>query len=228
MLAQRWRSLATVAALLALAGAVIWVSARISDEVKAREQVAAEADRRGDAVTTLAADVRILRAQLEAAGRKPKAPDPAKAVDDLPARAEVPVPIPGPPGRQGERGEPGKPGSTPADGEDGAPGSPGEPGAPGADGADGQPGVDGEPGPAGPPGPQGKPGPQGEQGPPGERGPTGPAPSGWTFTYRGTTYECTPDSDGSGHYTCHPTSEPDPPGPLGLTSLAMSATYRRL
>ena len=90
--------------------------------------MAAEADKRGEAVATLAGDVRVLRAQLEALGKKPKAPDPAQAVDDLPGRVEVPVPIPGPRGERGERGPAGRPG------EDGEKGDPGPTGAPGTDG----------------------------------------------------------------------------------------------
>jgi hypothetical protein len=120
----------------------------------------------------------------------------------------------GPPGPEGPRGEPGpsgQPGPSGSPGKNGtsATGQPGQPGQPGATGAAGQPGAAGPTGPAGPPGPQGDPGPtgpQGEQGPRGEQGPTGPPPSGWTFEYRGATYECTPDADGSTHYTCRDTS----------------------
>lgn len=192
-LAGHWRGIAVVCWLLALSGAAVigwsWYS-----------QLSDEANLRGNAVSTLAGDVRVLRAQVQAAGGTPKAPDPSKAVEDLPARIQVPVPIPGPPGPKGDRGDPGKPAPTvtPSPGASGEPGAPGEPGAT----------VTGPPGPQGPPGESvtGPPGPQGDQGPQGDRGPAGPAPSGWTFTYKGVTYECTPDSDGSGHYTCRDTS----------------------
>jgi hypothetical protein len=117
----------------------------------------------------------------------------------------------GPEGPRGEQGPSGQPGPSGSPGKNGtsATGQPGQPGQPGATGAAGQPGAAGPTGPAGPPGPQGDPGPtgpQGEQGPRGEQGPAGPAPSGWTFEYRGVTYECTPDADGSTHYTCRDTS----------------------
>jgi hypothetical protein len=134
----------------------------------------------------------------------------------------------GEPGSAGPSGSPGRPGEAGEVGEDGKPGSPGEPGSdgdPGTDGApgsDGAPGADGSDGDPGPPGPQGEPGPAGPQGPTGERGeqgPAGPQPSGWTFTYRGATYTCTPDGEGSSHYTCRQTGgeqDPDLPGPLAV------------
>lgn len=150
-----------VCALLALTGFGILIWQRLDSETSRGDQLAAEADLRGDAVSTLATDVRQLRAQLQAAGEKPAAPDPEKAIEDLPARAEVPVPIPGPPGPRGETGRNGTPGIP---GKAGQTGLPGEPGSPGADGQAGPPGPAGEPGPAGP---------QGEQGPPGEDGSDG-------------------------------------------------------
>ncbi|MFJ4974221.1 collagen-like protein [Streptomyces coeruleorubidus] len=150
------------------------------------------------------------------------------------SRGEPGASVTGPPGQQGEPGQPGpsgapgpsgspgKPGRDGDDGSDGASatGAPGEPGEPGPTGS---PGANGEAGPAGPAGPQGEagpagpPGPQGEPGERGEQGPAGPAPSSWTFTYQGATYTCTPDGDGSTHYTCRQTGgddEPDLPGPL--------------
>jgi outer membrane murein-binding lipoprotein Lpp len=162
-LARRWKSIATVAALLFLGGAVLFVYLQIQREANRADELAAEADLRGTAVSTLAGDVRQLRSQLQAAGEKPDAPDPDKAVDDLPARAEVPVPIPGPPGPKGDKGDTGRaaPTITPS---------------PGASGEPGEPGTDGITGPQGPPGPQGEPGPagpQGEQGPAGEAGTDG-------------------------------------------------------
>jgi type II secretory pathway pseudopilin PulG len=168
VLSKRWRSLAVAAVLLVLAGAVVLVWLRIDAEARRADALAAEADRRGDAVSVLAGDVRVLREQLQAQGQIPAAPDPARAVEDLPDRVEVPVPIPGPSGPAGPRGEKGEPGGTPSPvpGPSGPPGEPGAtvtgppgatvtgpPGEPGKDGRDGADGKDGAPGPPGPPGP---------------------------------------------------------------------------
>jgi outer membrane murein-binding lipoprotein Lpp len=222
--ARRRHLLWIVAALLALTGAVLLVYVRVQAEATRADQLASEADLRGSAVSTLAGDVRALRAQVKARGGTPVAPDPTKAVKNLPDRAEVPVPIPGPPGPKGDKGDPGKaaPTITPSPGASGVPGASG---ASGADGATGPQGPQGEPGVAGP---------QGEQGPQGDRGAAGPPPSGWTYTDgAGTTYECTPDSDGSTHYTCQATSAGSTPTPqskklLGLGGLVLTARYRRL
>lgn len=157
--ARRRHLLWIATALLALTGAFILGWQRLDNEAAARAQLTAEADLRGEAVSTLAGDVRVLRAQIKAKGETPAAPDPAQAVEGLPDRAEVPVPIPGPPG---PKGDPGKPGPTPADGQDGANG---------ADGVDGSDST--VPGPQGPQGPAGPTGPQGEQGPPGADGQDG-------------------------------------------------------
>jgi hypothetical protein len=151
-LAGSWRWIAVFCWLLALSGLAVvgysWYS-----------QLADEADLRGQAVSTLAGDVRVLRAQVQAAGETPKAPDPSKAVEDLDDRARVPVPIPGP---RGPQGEPGKdaPTITP---------SPGPPGAQGEPGAT----ITGQPGPAGPAGPAGPEGPAGPAGPAGQDGKDG-------------------------------------------------------
>lgn len=152
LLARRVGTLWVVAALLFLGGAVTVAFLQIHRAEARAGQLAAEADRRGDAVSTLATDVRTLRAQVQARGGTPAAPDPEQAIDDLPARAEVPVPIPGPPGPRGEKGE---------QGDRGAAASP----SPGPSGADGRPGTDSTvPGPAGPPGPVGPAGPAGKDG----------------------------------------------------------------
>lgn len=175
-LARRWRPLTLLCWLIALSGAVVIIWARIDAETSRADELAAEADRRGQAVSTLATDVRQLRSQVSGEGQTPVAPDPADAVEDLPARAEVPVPIPGPkgdPGRPGKDGEPGAAGPT---GAPGAAGRDGAPGTPGADGAQGEPGVQGEQGPAGEQGPRGETGPRGEQGPPGPSCPAGFSP----------------------------------------------------
>lgn len=218
----RRRGLLWTLALVMFLGGAIGVSWLLIDRSRLNDQLTREADLRGQAVSTLAGDVRALRQQVKAEGKTPVAPDPTKAVSNLPDRAEVPVPIPGPQGPKGDKGDSGSPGPT------GSPGSTGASGAPGATGAAGAAGVQGEPGPAGP---------QGEQGPKGDTGATGPAPSGWTFTdSQGVTYDCTPDSDGSTHYTCRATSTPDPTPTsdpqsrslLGLAALSMTASYRRL
>lgn len=158
-LTRHWRSMAVVCWLMALSGAAVIGWSWYSD-------LADEADRRGSAVSTLAGDVRVLRAQVLAEGEIPKAPDPSKAVEDLPAREQVPVPIPGPVGPRGEPGDPGPSGSPGEDGRNGenGVGEPGATGLPGTDGVAGPPGPQGEPGPAGP---------QGEQGPAGEDGTDG-------------------------------------------------------
>lgn len=146
------RLLLLTAILLTLGGGVAVSLLLIHREADARQELAREADLRGTAVSTLAGDVRALRQQVKAAGKTPVAPDPTKAVEDLPKRAEVPVPIPGPAGPSG---------------------SPGVSGAPGKNGMDGSPGASGLPGATGPTGPPGQAGPQGEQGPPGPAGPAG-------------------------------------------------------
>jgi hypothetical protein len=177
ILAQRWRSLAVAAVLLVLSGAVILVWLRIDAEANRADALAAEANLRGDAVSTLAGDVRVLRAQIKADGKTPAAPDPARAVDDLPARAEVPVPIPGPAGPRGPQGEPGKaaPTITPSPGQSGAQGEPGAT-------VTGPPGPTGPVGPAGPAGPPGKDGTDGTDGKDGTAGRDGQTcPDGYTL-----------------------------------------------
>jgi hypothetical protein len=224
VLAHRWKPIALLAFLLFLTGAVLLVYVRVQSEATRADQLADEADLRGTAVSTLAGDVRALREQVKAKGGTPVAPDPSKAVKNLPDRAEVPVPIPGPPGPKGDKGDPGKaaPTITPSPGASGAPGSAGSNGATGPQGPQG---VQGDPGVAGP---------QGEQGPQGDRGEAGPPPSGWTYTDgTGATYDCTPDSDGSTHYTCRPTGSGSTPSPqgrglLGSAALALASRYRKL
>ncbi|MEU1908094.1 collagen-like domain-containing protein [Streptomyces hygroscopicus] len=163
-LAHRWRTIALACWLVVITGAVLLVWARISAEAERGDQLRAEADRRGDAVSTLAGDVRRLRSQVKAEGQTPVAPDPSEAVKDLPDRAEVPVPIPGP---RGPSGPPGK-ADDGADGKNGRDGKDGQDGAPGADST-----VPGPTGPAGPEGPQGPAGPPGQDGAPGADGKDG-------------------------------------------------------
>jgi hypothetical protein len=193
-----------VAALLFLGGAaaVGWL---MVDRDHLAGQLAEEADLRGRAVSTLAGDVRALRAQVVSEGHTPVAPDPSRAVEDLPDRAEVPVPIPGPPGPEGEPGKTGpsgSPGAAGADGLDGEPGAAGTPGAVGPTGPAGPVGPQGEPGVTGP---QGAMGPQGEQGPKGDTGERGPAgascPDG--FSWQTPSYD--PDA-----LVCRRDGAPDP------------------
>jgi len=147
----------TVGVLLFLGGAlaVVWL---LVDRAELADRLEAEANLRGSAVSTLAGDVRALRAQVQAEGATPVAPDPTKAVENLPDRAEVPVPIPGPQGPAGEQGATGAPGVP------GKAGSAGPSGAPGAVGPTGPAGPQGEQGPAGPPGPAGQDGTDGTDG----------------------------------------------------------------
>lgn len=146
-----------VGALLFLGGAIGLAFIQIDREARRADQLAAEADLRGTAVSTLAGDVRALRQQVKAAGKTPVAPDPTRAVEDLPDRAEVPVPIPGPAGPAGARGETGPTGAPGRDGKDGADSTvPGPSGAPGADST--------VPGPSGPPGRDGQDGADGKDG----------------------------------------------------------------
>ncbi len=209
----------TVGVLLFLGGAaaVCWL---LVDRAELADRLEEEANLRGSAVSTLAGDVRALRAQVQAEGQTPVAPDPSRAVEDLPDRAEVPVPIPGPPGPKGDPGadaptitpSPGPPGAAGADGADSTvPGPQGPQGVPGADST--VPGPQGEPGPAGP---------QGEPGVTGERGPAGPAcPDGYSL--QAPSYD--PDA-----LVCRKDGAPDPEpgngqGQSGL--LALDPTRRQ-
>jgi len=195
------RLLLLTAVLLILGGGVALSLILIGREADARQQLAREADLRGVAVSTLAGDVRALREQVLAEGKTPVAPDPTRAVEDLPDRAEVPVPIPGPPGPEGEPGPSGSPGRAGKDGVDGSDGQAGEPGPVGATGPAG---------PAGPPGPQGEPGPPGPRGEPGVDGADGEdgqsCPDGYSL--QAPAY----DEDA---LVCRRDGAPDPDGPGG-------------
>ncbi|MFD4569396.1 collagen-like protein [Streptomyces sp. NPDC058467] len=210
-LAGHWRWIAVFCWLLALSGAGVVGWSLYS-------QMVDEANLRGNAVSTLAGDVRVLRAQVQAAGGTPKAPDPSKAVEDLPARIQVPVPIPGPPGPKGDKGDPGNPAPTitPSPGASGQPGAPGEPGAT----VTGPPGPQGPPGESvtGPPGPQGE---RGEKGDTGERGPAGPScPDGYSWQ--------TPDYDPDAKI-CRKDGAPQPSNSKGggILSLGLDPTRRQ-
>ncbi|MGW7076629.1 collagen-like protein [Streptomyces sp. NPDC054866] len=200
LLARRWRTVFLVCVLVALCGVAALLWARIDAGDRRADRLAAEADRRGEAVSTLARDVRTLRAQVRSHGDTPAAPDPADAVEDLLSRVRVRVPgSPGATGSQGEKGTPGQGGRQGDQGESGEAGEPGQAGAEGADGADGangERGLEGPAGAAGPPGSNGADGadgadgtngsdgaggasgpegPAGPAGPRGERGPQGEA-----------------------------------------------------
>ena len=206
-----------VAALLFLGGAVGVAFIRIDRESSRADMLAQEANLRGDAVSTLAGDVRALRQQVKAHGGTPVVPDPSRAVPSLSARAEVPVPIPGPAGPPGPSGKP-APTLTPS------------PGPSGPSGPSGAPGADSTvAGPAGPAGPKGD---QGDKGDRGDPGSAGSPPAGWTFTYNGTEYTCGP-VDGfdpqSPRYTCTAVQPSPSPSDSGLVplSFAWAVTYRR-
>jgi outer membrane murein-binding lipoprotein Lpp len=207
ILARRRGSLWLLAALLFLGGAIGVAFLLIHQESRRADQLADEADLRGTAVSTLATDVRALRAQVQSAGHTPVAPDPAQAVKGLPDRTAVPVPIPGPPGPPGPQGEPGTQPSP----------------VPGPSGSPGQPGADSNvPGPAGPQGPPGTdstvPGPKGDQGDPGAAGPQGPAgpagPAGAAGPSCPDGYSLQPAVDDPYALVCRQDGAPSPtPGP---------------
>jgi hypothetical protein len=235
VLARQWRRVLPACVLVVVCGVLIIIWHRINTETSARKDAVAEANLRGDAVSTLAGDVRKLRAQVQAAGQTPAAPDPSSAVKNLPARSEVPVPIPGP------QGEPGIPGSPGPSGPAGSPGSPGPKSTvPGPSGAPGVPGTDGQPGPAGPAGPAGRDGTDGKDG---TSGRDGSPPAGWTWTdSSGQSYTCVPASGfdpAAPRYQCtaEAAASPSPTptlgaakraGLLGVALLATTAAYRRL
>ncbi|WP_328920635.1 collagen-like protein [Streptomyces sp. NBC_00208] len=161
LLYRRRYALWIVAGMLFLGGGLALAFLQIDQAEHRADQLAAEANLRGGAVTTLATDVRTLRAQIQAKGGTPQAPDPSRAVEGLPDRAEVPVPIPGPPGPKGDKGDTGDAGPTVTP-------------SPGPSGAAGQAGSDSTvPGPAGPKGDTGDPGPAGADGKDGADGSNG-------------------------------------------------------
>jgi outer membrane murein-binding lipoprotein Lpp len=221
--------LALVAVLLFLTAAVALGWLKIQTESHRADQLATEADLRGNAVSTLAGDVRALRQQVKAKGDTPVAPDPTKAVPSLSSRAEVPVPIPGPPGPPGPAGASGKPAPTITP----------SPGASGAPGGAGVPGSAGSPGPAGV---QGDPGPAGVDG---RDGSDGSPPAGWSYPWTdgtGVTHHvtCTRTADSpddAPQYDCADTSTDSPaptdsPSPnhglLGVGALSLTAAYRKI
>ncbi|WP_030173270.1 hypothetical protein [Streptomyces sp. NRRL S-813] len=211
-LAGSWRWIAILCWLLALSGAAVIIWGRMQAETSRADQLAAEADLRGNAVSTLAGDVRALRQQVKAEGKTPVAPDPTSAVSNLPARAEVPVPIPGPAGPRGPKGDRGEPGPTvtPSPGPSGPSGPQGEPGAT----------VTGPAGPPGPAGPAGKDGVDGRDGKDGRDGQT--CPDGYSL--QAPSYD--PDA-----LVCRKDGAPDPSPSNGngktLSPLAMDPQRRK-
>jgi hypothetical protein len=89
--------------------------------------------------------------------------------------------------------------------------------------------VTGPPGPSGPPGAPGK---DGRDGTDGKDGANGKPPAGWTFTYNGVTYTCSPVSDfdeSNPRYQC--TSDQPQPNPSdtkggGLLGMALDPRRR--
>lgn len=193
-----WRGLVVACAIVALFGLSWALWHRIDSSDRKYASVAAEADKRGTAVSTLAGDVRALRQQVQAAGKTPVAPDPSKAVDNLPARAEVPVPIPGPKGEPGSPGPSGSPGKSGATGSAGSPGVVGPTGPAGPVGPAGSQGEPGAAGPAGPPGPAGQDGADGQDGRDGQSCPDG-------YSWQAPSYD--PDAR-----VCRKDGAPDPGG----------------
>ncbi|MFJ1700346.1 collagen-like protein [Streptomyces sp. NPDC088252] len=227
-LARRWRGTAILFAIVALFGVAVILWARIDTADRKAKELATEADLRGNAVSTLATDVRKLRTQLKADGKTPVAPDPTKAVSNLPDRAAVPVPIPGPKGDKGDAGTPG-PAIT---------GPPGTPGRPGQD-ATGAPGVAGKDGVNGHDGAPGRDGASGKDGVNGKDGRNGQPPAGWTYTDpQGVQYACSPVTNfdpATPRYTCSavsttpaPTPNPNQSKGTGLTAMWLLSDRRRI
>ncbi|MFC8515467.1 collagen-like protein [Streptomyces sp. NPDC057257] len=201
-----WRGLLVVCALMVLFGISLVLWHRIDASDRNAAAAAREANLRGDALSTVAGDVRALRQQVKSLGETPVAPDPTQAVKDLPDRVEVPVPIPGPSGAAGARGE---------QGETGAPGSPGASGAPGAVGPTGPAGPQGEQGPAGPAGPAGQDGKDGADGKDG----TTTCPDGYHFEA---------PADDPDALVCRRDGAPQPSDPPSSSALAAGLDPRRV
>jgi hypothetical protein len=233
LLARRWRSIFLVCVLVTLCGVAVILWARINAGDRRADQMQAEADRRGQALSTLADDVRTLRAQVEARGGTPAAPDPSVAVDDLLDRIRVPAALPGARGEKGDKGDKGAGGAPGAGGPRGEPGPSGPPGpqgpegpegAPGSSGPSGEPGAQGSTGAdgaTGPTGASGAEGTQGDKGDPGPQGDPGPAcPDGYTLQV---------PADDPDALVCRKADSPPAPGPglLGVLLPVLPALRRR-
>lgn len=207
--------------LLLVAGFVAWTVHTLD---AANQRLQGEQQAQGTVISKLATGLDGARRQLQQHHVTPSVPPAQSIVRGVQG-------VPGLPGPAGSPGRPGRdaPTITPSPGPRGPQGVPGP--------ASTIPGPSSTvAGPAGPAGPQGEKGDTGDTGP---QGPAGPPPSGWTFTYtdavgRSTTYDCTPDSSGSTHYTCTAvaSSGPGPSAPtrgaLSVGGLLAMATYRRL
>lgn len=248
----RASSLASIALWVVLLAAAAFTAFALNTVEQSNRRLQQGVDAQGTVISQLATGLDTTRKQLKQHGVTPKAPAASSIVQGVQGVPGIPGPAgpSGTPGSPGATGAAGSPGPSGAPGQSGRNGSPGSAGSPGAAGASGQPGSAGSPGTTGvagaagaqgPKGDTGSQGPKGDTGDTGAQGPAGPAPSGWTFTYtdtlgKSTTYNCAPDSDGSTHYTCTPTSTSGPlktsktPAKnavalLGFTGLA---AYRRL
>lgn len=198
----------------------------------ANQRLQAEQTAQGTVISKLASGLDSARHQLQQHHVTPSVPPAQSIVQGVQGE-------PGVPGPQGVPGVPGKdaPTITPSPGPRGPQGVPGPSGAPGSPGPSST--VAGPAGPVGPAGPAGPQGEKGDTGDTGAQGPAGPPPSGWTFTYtdalgKSTTYNCTPDSPGSTHYTCKAESpsrragSAPVRGALSVGGLLGMAGYRRL
>jgi hypothetical protein len=228
-----WRLL-EAGAVVALLGVAVFVAFALRTLETANRQLASEQQADHRVIGRLSSGLDTTRHQLQQHHVTPSAPPARSIVQGL----GVPTPVPGPQGPPGRDA----PTITPSPGPRGPAGSPGPASTiPGPAGASGEPGAPGSPGPAstvaGPAGPAGPPGRDGKDG---AQGPAGPPPSGWTFTWtdelgKSTTYNCTPDSPGSAHYSCSPVSSSGPgpvntpvKGSVALGVLVATAAYRRL
>lgn len=230
------RLLGATVLFLALAGIALAVNTletanrRMQAHQSAQDTVISQ---QGTVISKLSSGLDTTRHQLQQHHVTPSAPAASSIVQGVQG-------VPGAPGPAGPAGVAGSPGPSGAPGQNGRNGSPGVAGSPGPAGPSGTPGTAGSPGAAGPTGPAGPRGPKGDTGAQGPQGDTGPPPSGWSFTYTDSlghsqTYNCTPDSPGSTHYSCTPVGSSGPLksnspalGALGLGGLLALAAYRRL
>jgi hypothetical protein len=200
---------------------------RAATDAQHRAQATQLAD--ATAIAKLSTSLDQTRAQLQAHGVTPSAPPATTIVKDVPGAQGQPgasiVGPQGPPGRDGVSPDPTQIAALAASMVHPIPGPSGPPGVAGKDST-----VPGPQGPAGansnvpgPAGPQGAPGQDSTvPGPKGDKGDTGPAPTGWTFTFMGVPYNCTPNSPGSTQYSCQPAPATPPPSPAPSQSATTS------
>ncbi|MGV9352271.1 collagen-like protein [Streptomyces misionensis] len=196
---RRWRrgDFLTVAAAVVLGAALAWILLSV------------QGLRHDLAVANGARDA--LARQVQQLGHTPVGGPPGSR--GAPGKSVVgPQGPEGEPGSPGPTGPPGPSGSPGKTGKAGAEGTPGSSGSPGPTGAVGAPGQQGEAGPQGPAGQPGPAGPAGKDGRDGKDGADGKPPAGWTFTYLGATYTCSPAASfdpSSPRYDCT-SDQPDP------------------